>query len=65
MNKKATGNFILGFSIMILGIIGSIALGYGVIIGEKGLELLGTLTLIIAGAEPVVIELIKYLFHIK
>ena len=63
--KRQSSNLILGLSVMILGILGSILLGYGIIVSEKMFELLGTLILIIAGAEPVVIEIIKSLFKIK
>lgn len=40
-------NIILGISIMILGILGSILLGYGIIISEKIYELFGTIVLLI------------------
>ena len=66
INKKAQNSeLIVGMSIMLLGIVGSVLLGYGYAISEKIFQLLGTLVLIIAGAEPVIIELIKYLFNIK
>lgn len=63
--KAQSENLILGMSVMLLGIIGSVLLGYGIIVSEKMFELLGVFTLIVAGAEPVVIEIVKLAFRIK